>query len=119
MDASPVSEKATEKTGDRNRKDKEMSRRSMAVAIYVLALGGVSNGVMGFQATSVGQLRGRQHLPVKDIQKIKESLYMVTGGAGNTAVFITERGVVLVDTKDPGSGPAICERQSKNEACGG
>jgi cyclase len=82
----------------------------MAVAIFVLALGGVSNGVMGFQATSVGQLRGRQHPPVKDIQKIKGNLYMVTGGGGNTAVFITERGVVLVDTKDPGSGQAILDK---------
>ena len=35
---------------------------------------------------------------------------MITGGGGNTAVFLTEKGVVLVDTKNPETGPGILEK---------
>lgn len=53
------------------------------------------------------------------IEKVKDNLYVITGSGlanpdafsgGNTAVFITERGVVLVDTKLPGWGQAILDR---------
>jgi cyclase len=53
------------------------------------------------------------------IEKVKENLYIITGSSasdqtafsgGNTAVFITERGVTLVDTKLPGYGPTLLER---------
>lgn len=45
-----------------------------------------------------------------EIQKVKENLYMITNGGGNTAVLITDEGVVLVDTKNPGMGPGILEK---------
>src|SRR2546425_10801420 len=45
-----------------------------------------------------------------EMQKVKDNLYMITGGGGNTAAFITEKGVVIVDTKNPGMGPAILEK---------
>lgn len=48
-----------------------------------------------------------------EIQKVKDNLYMVVTpdfGAGNTAVFITEGGVVLVDTKTPGNGQSILDK---------
>lgn len=48
--------------------------------------------------------------PALEIQKVKENLYMITGGGGNTAAFITENGVVIVDTKVPGMGPGILEK---------
>lgn len=48
--------------------------------------------------------------PALEIQKVKENLYMITGGGGNTAAFITENGVVIVDTKVPGMGPSILEK---------
>jgi cyclase len=53
------------------------------------------------------------------IEKVKDNLYVITGASianmdsfsgGNTAVFVTERGVVLVDTKLPGWGQAILDR---------
>lgn len=47
---------------------------------------------------------------VAEIQKVKENLYMVTGGGGNTAALITANGVVLVDTKLANWGPAIMEK---------
>jgi len=54
------------------------------------------------------------------IEKIKDSLYIVTGGrgsgaqaggiSGNTTVFITDTSVVLVDTKYPGFGTRILDQ---------
>ena len=51
------------------------------------------------------------------IERVKEDLYVITGSGpgdsfsgGNTAVFITDAGVTLVDTKLPGFGPTILER---------
>ena len=41
---------------------------------------------------------------------MKDTLYVITGGGGNTAAFITEKGVVIVDTKNPNLGPAILEK---------
>jgi glyoxylase-like metal-dependent hydrolase (beta-lactamase superfamily II) len=45
-----------------------------------------------------------------EIQKVKDNLYVITGGGGNTAAFITEKGVVVVDTKLPNNGPGILDR---------
>ena len=47
---------------------------------------------------------------VAQIEKIKDNLYMITGGGGNTAAFITANGVVLVDTKNPNWGQAILDQ---------
>jgi glyoxylase-like metal-dependent hydrolase (beta-lactamase superfamily II) len=53
------------------------------------------------------------------IEKIKDNLYSITGSSvairdafsgGNTAVFITDTGVVIVDTKLPGWGQVILDR---------
>jgi len=53
----------------------------------------------------------QQQQPVSlQIQKVKETLYVITGGGGNTAAFLTEKGVVIVDTKNPGMGPGILEK---------
>jgi glyoxylase-like metal-dependent hydrolase (beta-lactamase superfamily II) len=41
------------------------------------------------------------------IQKINDTLYWIPGAGGNTAVFITAKGVVLVDTKNPNNGEGI------------
>jgi glyoxylase-like metal-dependent hydrolase (beta-lactamase superfamily II) len=41
---------------------------------------------------------------------IKDNLYLVTGGGGNTAVYVTANGVVLVDTKNPNWGQAIMDQ---------
>ncbi len=45
-----------------------------------------------------------------EIQQVKDNLYMISGGGGNTAAFITQKGVVVVDTKLPNNGPGILEK---------
>jgi cyclase len=43
-------------------------------------------------------------------QKVRDNLYMIVGKGGNTAVFVTDAGVVVVDTKNPGNGQAILDQ---------
>jgi len=47
---------------------------------------------------------------VAQIEKVKDNLYLITGGGGNTAAFITAGGVVLVDTKLANWGQAILDK---------
>ena len=48
--------------------------------------------------------------PIGPIQKVRNNLYVIPGQGGNTAVFVTRTGVVLVDSKLAGNGPAILDR---------
>jgi glyoxylase-like metal-dependent hydrolase (beta-lactamase superfamily II) len=68
-----------------------------------------------------GQAQGPSAAAIKatQIEKVKDNLYIITGSGaadtsafsgGNVAVFITDAGVTLVDTKLPGFGPTILER---------
>ena len=47
---------------------------------------------------------------VAAIEQVKDNLYVITGGGGNTAALVTGEGVVLVDTKNPGWGEAILDQ---------
>src|SRR5262245_21908565 len=65
----------------------------------------------GAISMAVAQQQPQQSQPAQlEIQNVKDNLYMITGGGGNTAAFITEKGVVVVDTKVPGMGPQILEK---------
>jgi cyclase len=69
-------------------------------------------GLLLAGAISLTAARQTQQNPpaALEIQKVKDNLYVITGSGGNTAVFITEKGVVVVDTKNPGDGPRLLER---------
>jgi glyoxylase-like metal-dependent hydrolase (beta-lactamase superfamily II) len=56
--------------------------------------------------------RGQQAPPGRlvDVTRVKENLYMMAGGGGNTAVLVTDNGVVVVDTKLPGWGQPVLEK---------
>jgi cyclase len=45
--------------------------------------------------------------PPEPIEHIKDNVYKIFGGGGNTLVVVQTDGVVLVDTKLPDNGPAI------------
>jgi glyoxylase-like metal-dependent hydrolase (beta-lactamase superfamily II) len=58
-------------------------------------------------------------LSATKIEKVKDNLYVITGSSvasrdafsgGNTAVLVTDNGVVVVDTKLPGWGQVILDR---------
>ncbi len=78
-------------------------------------------GVAALSMVVSGQAPGPSAASIKatQIEKVKDNLYIITGSGvgdtaafsgGNVAVFITDAGVTLVDTKLPGFGPTILER---------
>jgi cyclase len=65
----------------------------------------------GVISMAVARQQPQQGQPAQlEIQQVKDKLYMITGGGGATAAFITEKGVVVVDTKLRGNGPGILEK---------
>jgi glyoxylase-like metal-dependent hydrolase (beta-lactamase superfamily II) len=75
--------------------------------------------VLSLVVSGQGQGPSAQAIAATKIEKVKENLYIITGSGaenqeafsgGNVAVFITDAGVTLVDTKLPGFGPTILER---------
>jgi len=45
-----------------------------------------------------------------DVDKVKDNLYVLKGGGGNTAVFVNADGVTVVDAKNPGWGQPILDK---------
>ena len=91
-------------------------KRGLVLGILI-AVGGLSIVVSGFQAPPAGPSAAA--LAATKIEKVKDNLYIITGSGaadtttfsgGNTAVFVTDAGVVVVDTKLPGWGQTILDR---------
>ena len=53
---------------------------------------------------------GQQASRIVEVEKLKDNLYVLRGGGGNTTVFIASRGVVVVDTMLPGWGQPILNK---------
>ncbi|HEY3119949.1 MAG TPA: MBL fold metallo-hydrolase [Vicinamibacteria bacterium] len=70
----------------------------------LMAAGALSLAVSGYQAPPSPEAR------VVEVEKIKDNLFMLKGGGGNTAVFVGSTGVVVVDTKNPGWGRPILDK---------
>src|SRR5262245_41922169 len=47
---------------------------------------------------------------VVEVEKLRDTLFMLKGGGGTTAVFVASNGVVVVDTKLPGWGQPILDK---------
>src|SRR5471032_577216 len=45
-----------------------------------------------------------------EVEKVKENLFILKGGGGNTAVFVGTTGVTVVDAKNPGWGQPILDK---------
>jgi glyoxylase-like metal-dependent hydrolase (beta-lactamase superfamily II) len=84
-------------------------RRLVALTVLVAA---------GSLAIAVAN--AQQDVAALQVEKVKEGLYIITGGrgsgaqaggiAGNSTVFVTTAGVVLIDTKYPGFGTKILDQ---------
>src|SRR5437762_9699366 len=79
--------------------------KRVIVLVALLAIGTFSAAI-----EAPGGQRGPQGPNVAQIEKVKDNLYMITGGGGNTAAFITDGGVVIVDTKLANWGQAILDK---------
>src|SRR5688572_3662781 len=96
------------------------------VLVTLLLIGSLSVAVMGFQGPPAGQGApgggqgaagaggGGQRGPAAPAQlttiKVRDNLFMIANGGGNTAIFVQANGVTLVDTKNPNNGPGILEQ---------
>ena len=72
----------------------------------LVAVGGLSIAVNAAQQPAPPQ-------PSADnitVEKVKDNLFVLRGGGGNTAVFVTATGVTLVDTKNPGWGQPLLDK---------
>jgi len=84
--------------------ERDQMRRGVVLGILVMA-GALSMTVAAFQ-----QQPDQPSVDAIQVDKIKDNLYVLKGGGGNTAVFITATGVVVVDTKNPGWGQPIIDK---------
>src|SRR5213593_3383729 len=81
-----------------------MTRIKILAALVAIAC--LSLSVAAYQQAGRGQAQAR----VVDVDKLRDNLYVLRGGGGNTAVFIGTTGVVVVDTKNPGWGQPILDK---------
>jgi cyclase len=77
-------------------------KRGIVLGVLVSA-GALSVAAAGYQAQTPAP-------KVIEVEKLRDNLFMLKGGGGNTAVFVTSTGVVVVDTKNPGWGQPILSK---------
>src|SRR6266571_790054 len=91
--------------------------KRLIILVALLAAGALSIAAAGYQQPSQGVPAAA--LAATQIEKVKDNLYMITGAdptdrnsfsGGNTGVFITDNGVVVVDTKLVGWGQVILDK---------
>ena len=63
-------------------------------------------------AFSLAAVVAQDAAKVIEVERLEDNLFVLRGegGGGNTAVFVTTEGVVVVDTKNPGWGQPILEQ---------
>ena len=75
--------------------------RRASVLGVVVAMGAMSMVVAAYQQPAADAPK------VVEVEKLKDNLFLLKGGGGNTAVFVQADGVTVVDTKNPGWGQPI------------
>ena len=90
--------------------------RGLVLGLLVVT-GALSMAVAAAQAPQAGLSPAA--VAATKIEKVKDNLFIITGSGtanrdafsgGNTAVFVTDAGVVIVDTKLAGWGQIILDR---------
>jgi cyclase len=67
-------------------------------------------GVLSMTVAALQPPAGQPAPKVVEVDKLKDNLYVMKGGGGNSAVFITADGVTVVDTKLPGWGQPLLDK---------
>ena len=83
-------------------------KRITFLAVLV-TVGSLSLGVAAFQQPPAGAAAPK----VVEVEKLRDNLWMLKGGGGNTAVFVRTDGITVVDTKNPGWGQPILDQIKK------
>src|SRR5947207_5227931 len=76
-------------------------KRILVLGILAMA------GVLSISHIAAQQQQGP---PVIDVEKLKDNMFVLKGGGGNTGVFIGSNGVIVVDAKNPGWGQPILDK---------
>ena len=66
--------------------------------------------VLGTFTVAIGSQRQPPAKADVELQKLKDNLYLLVGGGGNSAALVTDLGVVLVDTKLAGWGQPMLDK---------
>lgn len=77
----------------------------MSVRMWTLA----ALAAAGLGTISVAAFQAPAAPRVVEVEKLKDTLYLLKGGGGNTALFLTASGAVVVDTKLPGWGQPLLD----------
>src|SRR5438445_11920109 len=91
---------------------KETDMRRIILLGGLIAVGGLT--------AVVAQQQQQPRRPMPDAIKVKDNLWVITSSTpgpestgANTGIFVTDSGVILVDTKLSGYGPTILEKVKK------
>jgi cyclase len=65
---------------------------------------------VGFLSAVVAAQQPGDKPKLIEVEKLRDNLFVLRGGGGNTGVFITSTGVVVVDSKNPGWGQPLLDK---------
>ena len=83
--------------------------KRVIVLAMLLMTGALSLVVTASQQPAAGTAAQPAAPKVVEVEKLRDNLFMLKGGGGNTAVFVGTTGVVVVDTKLPDWGRPVLE----------
>ena len=83
--------------------------KRVIVLATLLATGALSLAVTASQQPPGGASAQAAAPKVVEVEKLRDNLFVLKGGGGNTAVFVGATGVVVVDTKLPDWGRPVLE----------
>jgi glyoxylase-like metal-dependent hydrolase (beta-lactamase superfamily II) len=67
-------------------------------------------GSLSIAVTAAQQPQAQPSVDNITVEKVKDNLFVLRGGGGNTAVFVQAKGVTIVDTKNPGWGQPLLDK---------
>jgi glyoxylase-like metal-dependent hydrolase (beta-lactamase superfamily II) len=70
----------------------------------------IAAGVLSIAIAAYQQPPAAAQPMVIEVDKLKDNLFVLRGGGGNTAVFVQANGVTVVDTKNPGWGQPLLNK---------
>src|SRR5260370_12609833 len=80
---------------------RDSMKRSIVLGVLIVA------GALSLVFAAQQQAQAPKTL---EVTKLKDNLFVLKGGGGNTAVFIMADGVTVVDAKNPGWGQPILDK---------
>ena len=86
-------------------------RRAIHLAVLIAAAASVAVAAsQGPPAAGAPPQQAPQGPRVIEVEKLRDNLFVLKGGGGNSVLFVTTTGAVVVDTKLPGWGQPLLEK---------